>query len=90
MGLGFWFTTNDCMGMFCALITYVIVVFVQIGFVRIGVWEGLMAEEQWAYVNLAVFMYNCFLIFWSHFKCMTTEPGIISKKIQTLNYKRLP
>ena len=90
MVVGFWFIASDCMGGLCALITYVIVLFVQIGFIRIGVWEGLLAEEQWAYTNLAVFMATCFLIFWSHFKCMTTEPGIIPKKLKTLNYKGLP
>lgn len=88
--MGFWIITNDCMGGFCALITYVIVIFVQIGFIRIGIWEGLMEEQRWAYVNLLVFMSTCFLIFWSHFKCMTTEPGVIPRKLQTLNYKKLP
>lgn len=86
----FWFITNDCMGGFCAFITYLIVVVVQIGFVRIGIWEGLMEQERWAYVNLAVFMTTCFLIFWSHFKCMTTEPGCIPQKLMTLNYAGLP
>ena len=78
------------MGGFCALITYLIVIVVQIGFIRIGVWEGLVQEENWAYINTSIFMTTCFLIFWSHFKCMTTEPGVIPKKLKTLNYKRLP
>jgi hypothetical protein len=49
-----------------------------------------MEEQKWAYINLSVFMYVCFLIFWSHFKCMTTEPGVIQKDLKTLNYKKLP
>ena len=85
----FWFIMNDCMGVFCALITYVIVLFVQLGFIRIGVWEGLMEQKNWAYINLSIFLFVCFLIFWSHFKCMTTEPGVIPKR-QSLNYLKLP
>ena len=57
---------------------------------RIGIWDSLMEREQWAYNNLIVFCVTCFLIFWSHFKCMTTEPGCIPKKLQTLNYMGLP
>lgn len=49
-----------------------------------------MEQEQWAYINLIVFMATCFLIFWCHFKCMTTEPGCIPKKLMTLDYVGLP
>ena len=38
----FWLILNDCMGAFCALITYIIVLAVQVGFIRIGLWEGLL------------------------------------------------
>jgi CO dehydrogenase/acetyl-CoA synthase gamma subunit (corrinoid Fe-S protein) len=30
------------------------------------------------------------MIFWSHFKTMTCEPGVIPKNVNELHYKRLP
>lgn len=36
-----WLITNDWCGMGCAIATYLIVVVVYIGFIRIGIHEGL-------------------------------------------------
>lgn len=42
-------------GVVCATMTYVIVLTVEMCFVRIALWEGLVRGEQWACLNLAVF-----------------------------------
>ncbi len=76
-------------GVVCAFLTYVIVLTVQIGMIRVGVWEGMMKGELWAFINLAVFQYHCVMIFWSHFKCMTTEPGVLPKNYDTLSFKKM-
>ena len=36
-----WCIINDWMGLICVLITYLMVILVAIGFVRIGIWEGI-------------------------------------------------
>lgn len=30
------------------------------------------------------------LVAWSHYACMTTNPGCVPKSVKKLNYKRLP
>ena len=65
-------------------------VFVYIGFIRIGIWEQIHDEDPRAILHFAFFQVVCFLIFWTHFKCMTTQPGILSPSIQTLRYSKLP
>jgi hypothetical protein len=72
-----WLVTNDCCGLACALLTYVIVVTVYLGFVRVGIWEMLQEGDPKAYIHWFIFQILCFMIFWSHFKCMTTQPGIL-------------
>jgi len=42
-------------GVICGFMTYAIVLIVQVGFVRIGIWEGLQKGELWAYLNLLIF-----------------------------------
>ena len=71
-----WLIKEEC-GVCCALFTYFIVVFVYLGFVRIGIWEEIQAGEPMAIIHFIIFQYNCFMIFMSHFKCMTTEPGVL-------------
>lgn len=43
-----------------------------------------------AFLHFCVFQYHCFLIFWSHFKCMTTEPGLLPKEVEELEFAELP
>lgn len=85
-----WLVLNDCCGMFCAAFTYFTVVFVYIGFIRIGIWEGLVEGNLISLLHYLVFQYNCFMIFWSHFKCMTTQPGLLPQGVMSLNYEKLP
>jgi hypothetical protein len=42
-------------GVICGLITYVIVLTVHFGMIRIALWEGLLKGESWAYIHLLVF-----------------------------------
>jgi hypothetical protein len=49
MKSSFW-CICEAAGVFCAFLTYVIVLTVQVGFIRIGVWEGLMAGDMWSFV----------------------------------------
>ena len=83
-----WFVW-ECSGVICALLTYVVVFVVQWGMIRIALWEGLQAGEERAYWHFWVFQYHCFMIIWSHIKCMTTEPGvlpILNDKLQFDNF----
>jgi hypothetical protein len=42
-------------GNLCALLTYVIVLVVQVGFIRIGIWEELLDGSYPAFAHLIVF-----------------------------------
>lgn len=57
--------------------------------IRVGLWEGLMKGETSAIVNLVVFQYHCAMIFWSHWKCMTSEPGVLPKNYDTLSFRKM-
>ena len=57
--------------------------------IRVGIWEGLIQGELKSIANLVVFQYHCMMIFWSHFKCMTTEPGVLPKNYDTLSFKKI-
>ena len=76
-------------GVICGLMTYGVVLTVQVGMVRIGLWEGLQDGQLWAYINLLVFQYHVALIFWSHFKCMTTEPGVLPYDYEELDVDKM-
>ena len=80
---------NECAGAFCATLTYIIVLTVSIGMVRVGIWEGLVKGERSAIMNLVVFQYHCLMIYWSHFKCMTTQPGVLPMKYDSLDFKKM-
>ena len=86
----FWFILNDWSGLLCAGITYLVVIFVYFGFIRIGIWEDMLKGHISAFIHFAIFQYHCFMIFWCHFKTMTTEPGCIDKNIEILNFNDLP
>ena len=49
----------------------------------------MLENDWWAYIHLIIFQYHCTLIFWSHFMCMTTEPGILPKDYEELDYNRM-
>ena len=84
-----WLIT-DCCGIVCAAFTYFIVVSVYWGFVRIGVWDEIREGSFMAILQFLIFQYHCFLIFMSHFKCMTTDPGCLPKEIESLNFHKIP
>ena len=69
--MGVWLIC-ECAGVICVIITYVVVLTVQVGMIRIGLWEGLLAGNPWSFLHLAVFQYHVALIFVSHVKCMTS------------------
>jgi len=85
-----WCVLNDWMGLVCVLITYLMVILVGIGFVRIGIWEGLNDGRILSKLHLIIFLYHCSLIFLSHFKSMTSEPGILQKKLYNVEFVKLP
>ena len=82
-----WFVW-ECAGVACGMLTYLIVFVVQWGMVRIALWEGLQAGEEWAYWHLSIFQYHCIMIFWSHIKCMTTEPGVLPILNEKLDFDK--
>jgi hypothetical protein len=83
-----WFIW-DLAGLACCVITYFTVLAVTVGFLRIGVWEGLLAGDPWAYLHTAIFQYHVVLIYLSHVKCMTTEPGILEKGYEELDLNKM-
>ena len=76
-------------GIVCGLLTYAIVIMVTIGMIRVGIWEGLIKGELKSVIHLVVFQYHCVMIYWSHFKCMTTEPGVLPKNYDTLSISKI-
>lgn len=74
----------ECAGCICAVLTYLIVLTVQVGFFRIGLYDRLLDGDWTAYLHSIIFQYHCVMIFWSHFKCMTTEPGCLPKQASKL------
>ena len=85
----FWLIKEDC-GAFCAVFTYFIVVLVYFGFIRVGIWEEIQYGDVKGLFHFIVFQFNCFMIFLSHFKCMTTQPGVLPMEKETLEFKSLP
>ncbi len=85
-----WLVLNDCCGLFCAIFTYFTVVFVYIGFIRVGIFEGIQDGDLKSLIHYVIFQYNCFMIFYAHFKCMTTEPGLLPREVDVLDYSKLP
>lgn len=84
-----WLILEEC-GVVCSIFTYFVVVFVYFGFIRVGIWEELLDGDVRAYIHFAIFQYHCFMIFLSHFKCMTTEPGVLPKDQEVLHFTKLP
>ena len=76
-------------GMICGTLTYFIVLAVEYGMIRIGLWEGLQEGKWTSYLNLLVFQYHCAMIFWSHIKCMTTEPGVLPFDYEELDFAKM-
>jgi len=84
-----WFVVEAC-GIVCVIICYLTVFTVQVGFIRIALWDDLLQGDLWAYANLTVFCYNVFMIIASHLKCMLTEPGVLPKDYEELDGSKLP
>ena len=85
-----WIILNDWCGLACAIGTYLVVTSVYWGFIRIGIWEGIKTGDLKSLLHFIIFQYHCFLIFWSHFKTMTSEPGVIPRNVDVLIYQKLP
>jgi hypothetical protein len=66
-----WFVIEAC-GLVCVVITYFTVFTVQLGFIRLGIWDDLLAGSYWAIAHLLIFSYSVFMIIASHIKCMTS------------------
>lgn len=49
-----------------------------------------MAGNIWAYIHLLIFSFNVIMIYASHFKCMTTEPGVLPRDYEELDSNKLP
>lgn len=84
-----WLVVEDWCGLGCAIGTYLIVIVVYCGFIRIGIWEQLVEGESIAYLHLFIFQTSCFMIYWTHWKCMTTQPGVLPK-VQQVQFSKLP
>ena len=74
-----WLILNDWCGLMCAIFTYLIVAIVYWGFIRIGIWENMLNGEISVMIHYIIFQFNCIMIFWCHWKCMTSDPGSLPK-----------
>ena len=81
----FWLIKEDC-GAVCAAFTYLIVVGVYFGFIRVGIWEEIQYGDIKGLFHFLIFQFNVFMIFLSHFKCMTTQPGVLPMEKETLQF----
>ena len=84
-----WFVIEAC-GIVCVIICYFTVFTVMLAFVRIGIWDDLLAGSPWAYFHLSIFLFNVFMIIASHLKCMLSEPGVLPKDYEELDGNKLP
>jgi hypothetical protein len=84
-----WMVYEAC-GIVCVIICYFTVFTVSLAFVRIGIWDDLLAGNMWAYLHLSVFSYNVFMIIASHLKCMLSEPGVLPRDYEELDGNKLP
>jgi len=69
----------DICGIVCAFFTYVIVLVVDWSFIQIGLYPELSQKEIISFVHLFIMHMIIVLIFWSHVKCMLTDPGLLPK-----------
>lgn len=84
-----WIVFEAC-GIACVIVCYLTVFTVQVAFIRIGVWDDLLAGNPWAYFHLAIFLFNVSMIIASHLKCMLSEPGVLPKDYEELDGSKLP
>ena len=84
-----WVVYEAC-GIVCVIITYLTVFTVQLGFIRVGVWEELLQGDPWAYFHLTIFSFNVAMIIASHLKCMLSEPGVLPRDYEELDGSKLP
>lgn len=84
-----WIVIEAC-GIACVIMCYLTVFTVQVGFIRIALWDDLLKGDLWAFINLIVFSYNVFMIIASHLKCMLSEPGVLPKDYEELDGSKLP
>jgi hypothetical protein len=47
-------------------------------------WEDLLELKWTAFLHLIIFQYHCMMIYWAHFKCMCTDPGILPKDYRAI------
>jgi hypothetical protein len=73
----------DPFGIVCVVLTYLIVLTVQLAFMRIGIWD-----HPEPLVHIVPFQLTVVLILSSHYKCMTTDPGFFTAR--RLNFKKMP
>jgi hypothetical protein len=83
-GVIYWINADFC-GVFCGCMTYVLLCYALyvVTFHLIQPWLGLLSFLGVA--NLLVFASLVMLACWSHYKCMTTDPGAVP-----LNARPLP
>lgn len=84
-----WFVIEAC-GIVCVVICYLTVFTVQVAFIRVGVWEELLNGDVYAWIHMAIFNFNVFMIIASHLKCMMSEPGVLPKDYEELDGSKLP
>lgn len=85
-----WCIYWDPCGIFAVLITYATIGCVYAGMLFLVSAEGLTNGDMLHQLNFGFFTITCILVVWSHFKCMTTNPGCVPKGVKKLSYKRLP
>ena len=67
----------DGPGVCCTIIAYYVVLQVNYAFVMITCVGAF--DKPSTIISFILFEFLCSMIFWSHLKCMTTEPGYLPK-----------
>ena len=50
-----WLILNDVCGLVCVVFTYLVVIVVYLGFIRIGIWEQIQAGDIKALIHFSIF-----------------------------------
>ena len=85
-----WCVYWDPCALFAVLISYITMGCVYAGMFYLVSREPMLDGNLMHTINFGVFNVSIVLIVWSHFKCMTTNPGCVPKSVKKLSYKRMP
>lgn len=67
----------DPCGIVCVILAYAIVLFVDYSFIQIGLSTELSNGDAVTIIHLCIMQIIVIFIFWTHIKCMLSDPGVL-------------